>query len=179
MESTTISIAIPNFPYPVPSVLGMYFSLLFEDELILRIQNIFFFQSLGPIYQFISLIKSTGVGLFWISCEALPFYLSSYLNHNSTKKASILLPIALLIYLGIACLAQITPEWNHMILLGMAPLIGFLLWKINGKLFKYPPVANSLAFAYPAICLAFWEQRKLVSIGYPLHRLLDPGPCPC
>jgi hypothetical protein len=127
------------------------FYFLFEDGLILRIQNISAMQSLRPSYQMLSLIKSTGVGLFWIACAAFPFYLISFLNQKFNRKASLLLPIAFFIIIGIGYITHITAEWNHLVLLAMAALIGYAIGKTQISLFKHPHFNTLLLL----LCLPF------------------------
>lgn len=141
------------------------FYFLFEDGLVLRIQQISTAQTFRPSYQFLALIKSTGVGLFWIACVAFPFYLISYLSHNFHKKASLIFPILFIITLGIGDITHITEEWNHLVLLAMAAWIGFSLGKIKSSFFKHPHFKTLLLLFFLPFILHFGSNVYWLRLG--------------
>ncbi|RIW12266.1 hypothetical protein D0X99_19480 [Algoriphagus lacus] len=110
--------------------LELIFFMLLDENALTRLTDGIPLNRQRPTYQLVHLIKSVLVGVFWVAIPAFFFFGVGYLGR--TKKNA-LYNIMAIVAIGGFCLVcfltHVTEEWNHIVLIFSAAVLGYYFGK--------------------------------------------------
>ncbi|WP_268035845.1 hypothetical protein [Algoriphagus sp. PAP.12] len=121
-------------------ILEIIFYWSFKDGLFSRIEFFLSNPFSRPSYNFLNLLKSTLVGVFWMFLSFIVSFLCRKLITNLKLERALVIAINLSILAAIGWVTHITSEWNHLVLIAFGGVLGWVYSEID---FKKNAISNS------------------------------------